>query len=65
MLIDFSDFLQVPIYTFSTVFTLPITIQVNVFELGHTYLQLVQTPTLRLPRSRIRGSGYRTVAEEG
>ncbi|KNZ75971.1 Transcription factor IIIB 60 kDa subunit [Termitomyces sp. J132] len=35
MLIDFSDLLFKP--------------QVNVFELGHTYLQLVQTLNLRLP----------------
>src|SRR4051812_27514552 len=51
MLIDFSDFLQVrslmawPL-SFHPAHTL---LQVNVFELGHTYLQLVQTLNLRLP----------------
>lgn len=47
MLIDFSDLLQVLcllIYIFATDVA-----QVNVFELGHTYLQLVQTLNLRLP----------------
>jgi transcription factor IIIB subunit 2 len=48
MLIDFSDLLQVePSPCFYTTLTHPL--QVNVFELGHTYLQLVQTLNLRLP----------------
>ena len=48
MLIDFSDLLQVePSPCFYTTLTRPL--QVNVFELGHTYLQLVQTLNLRLP----------------
>jgi transcription factor IIIB 90 kDa subunit len=51
MLIDFSDLLQV-CETFSLSFFDLFTLhfqKVNVFELGHTYLQLVQTLNLRLP----------------
>lgn len=48
MLIDFSDLLQVRIYILLKVI-LTNSRQVNVFELGHTYLQLVQTLNLRLP----------------
>jgi transcription factor IIIB subunit 2 len=49
MLIDFSDLLQVckalaPFFFYFHPFS-----KVNVFELGHTYLQLVQTLNLRLP----------------
>jgi transcription factor IIIB subunit 2 len=47
MLIDFSDLLQVLLMLFY-MFTTDVA-QVNVFELGHTYLQLVQTLNLRLP----------------
>lgn len=47
MLIDFSDLLQVNrIMHFKSRSS---SFQVNVFELGHTYLQLVQTLNLRLP----------------
>ena len=54
MLIDFSDLLQV-YKCFPFIFDLlapfhPLLFsKVNVFELGHTYLQLVQTLNLRLP----------------
>ena len=50
MLIDFADILQVrpPPNTRKSCLTIP---QVNVFELGHTYLQLVQTLNLRIPFS--------------
>ena len=48
MLIDFSDLLQVK-RLFLHRFGLTHLLQVNVFELGHTYLQLVQTLNLRLP----------------
>jgi transcription factor IIIB subunit 2 len=48
MLIDFSDLLQVDPSPYSST-TLTHPLQVNVFELGHTYLQLVQTLNLRLP----------------
>ena len=49
MLIDFSDLLQVkPHFTLLLSSTQSYS-QVNVFELGHTYLQLVQTLNLRLP----------------
>jgi transcription factor IIIB 90 kDa subunit len=49
MLIDFSDLLQVkPRLTLLLGLTYSSS-QVNVFELGHTYLQLVQTLNLRLP----------------
>lgn len=48
MLIDFSDLLQVFHLLLYTVMALT-SGQVNVFELGHTYLQLVHTLNLRLP----------------
>jgi len=51
MLIDFSDLLQVcsfsPLGSHDLVSSQRL--KVNVFELGHTYLQLVQTLNLRLP----------------
>ncbi|KAG6866141.1 hypothetical protein C0991_008094 [Blastosporella zonata] len=52
MLIDFSDLLQVSLSNFAlltSIHKLHFGDQVNVFELGHTYLQLVQTLNLRLP----------------
>lgn len=50
MMIDFSDLLQVRIYALNNKLVLFTGCrQVNVFELGHTYLQLVQTLNLRLP----------------
>ena len=52
MLIDFSDLLQVkPCLTLLSLLleSTNSSSQVNVFELGHTYLQLVQTLNLRLP----------------
>jgi len=49
MLIDFSDLLQVSADSNFLAPSLPSLVQVNVFELGHTYLQLVQTLNLRLP----------------
>lgn len=49
MLIDFSDLLQVDGPSLYPSTTLTRLLQVNVFELGHTYLQLVQTLNLRLP----------------
>ena len=52
MLIDFSDLLQVkPRLTLLSLLleSTNSSSQVNVFELGHTYLQLVQTLNLRLP----------------
>ena len=50
MLIDFSDLLQVFLLLsiFFSPFSPPLS-KVNVFELGHIYLQLVQTLNLRLP----------------
>lgn len=49
MLIDFSDLLQVRAPSYHLRPFVLICAQVNVFELGHTYLQLVQTLNLRLP----------------
>jgi len=49
MLIDFSDLLQVSADSHFLGSPLQSVVQVNVFELGHTYLQLVQTLNLRLP----------------
>lgn len=48
MLIDFSDLLQVRNYVFVDTRSY-LYFQVNVFELGHIYLQLVQTLNLKLP----------------
>ena len=48
MLIDFSDLLQVCRWLMCAYID-SYCEQVNVFELGHTYLQLVQTLNLRLP----------------
>ncbi|KAJ6584285.1 cyclin-like protein, partial [Mycena sp. CBHHK59/15] len=48
MLIDFSDLLQVCLLVLPPKTSLTHK-QVNVFELGHTYLQLVQTLNLKLP----------------
>jgi len=50
MLIDFADILQVNLPSSTLKLCLNIT-QVNVFELGHTYLQLIQTLNLRIPFS--------------
>lgn len=49
MLIDFSDILQVNTLWISILAYPLSSFQVNVFELGHTYLQLLQTLNLRLP----------------
>ena len=49
MLIDFSDLLQVKPHFSLLLYLTHSYSQVNVFELGHTYLQLVQTLNLRLP----------------
>ncbi len=49
MLIDFSDLLQVKPRLVLLLGLAYSSSQVNVFELGHTYLQLVQTLNLRLP----------------
>jgi len=49
MLIDFSDLLQVSADSHFLGSPLQSVVQVNVFELGHTYLQLVRTLNLRLP----------------
>ncbi|CUS08931.1 unnamed protein product [Tuber aestivum] len=49
ILIDFSEILNVSFRSKSTGFFLLTALQVNVFSLSHTYLQLVQILQVRLP----------------